>query len=189
MPHTRFNWPTAIQQDESTHRRPSASESTPPSRPITTVESNTSAPKSQTRRKVLSSVATITSVGLAGCGTDSTETTIEIRLTSAPEGVQKYECRLRQDGQTPITSVSSTLIDDDEFQIISGGVDSTSVTVRAADISESVTAFEDTQVVFTTTFDGEVIGEDISISVPTATDDTGNSIPGNRWQVVVVGST
>lgn len=138
-------------------------------------------------------MATSASVGLAGCGSaldaGDSETTVEVRLAGAPEGVQKYQCRVEQDGQAAITSVESMLIDGNEFQVVNGGVDSASVVVRAADISESVGAFEGTRAVFSLTFNGEVTEERLSMSVPTATDDTGEPIPADRWELTVADDT
>jgi len=189
-PHTGRDRLTTTRRDEPADRPPSASEAPPPSRSTNITDDTAATRPLRTRRRVLASVAASASVGLAGCGSaldaGSTETTVQVRLAGAPAGIRKYQCRVEQDGEAPITSIEPMLIDGDEFQVINGGVDSASVGVRAADISESVTAFEDTRVAFALTVDGDVTEDGISMTVPTATDDAGDPIPDDQWQLTVV---
>lgn len=149
---------------------------------------NHTPPRSElTRRRLLGAAATGVSVGLAGCGAalDDAETTATVELSGIPNGLQRYRCTLSQDGEEPITAVDPVLIDGDEFQVVNGGVDSASVVVRAADLSESVGTTEESQVVFTVTFGGTVAPADVGLSVGVADDDDGASIPRDRWSVDV----
>lgn len=143
-----------------------------------------------TRRRLLGAAAAGVSVGLAGCGAalDTTETTATVAVSGVPNGLQRYRCTLAQDGEEPITAVDPVLVDGDEFQVVNGGVDSASVVVRAADLSESVGATEESRVVFTVTFGGTVAPADVDLSVGIADDDNGESIPRDRWSVDVAES-
>jgi hypothetical protein len=127
------------------------------------------------------------SVGLAGCGAalDDAETTATVAVSGLPNGLQRYQCTLSQDGEEPITAVDPVLIGGNEFQVVNGGVDSASVVVRAADLSESVGATEESRAVFTVTFGGTVAPADIDLGVGVADDDSGEPIPRDRWSVDV----
>ena len=143
-----------------------------------------------TRRRFLGAAAAAASVGLAGCGSalesgSGSETVAAVTLDGAPDGLQKYRCTVEQDGDAPITAVEPELVDGDEFQVINGGVDSPSVVARAADISESVEAFEETQTLFAVSFGGSVEAADLSLSVGVATDDEGESIPADRMDLTI----
>lgn len=145
-----------------------------------------------TRRQFLSTAAVAASIGIAGCEsateegseTDS-ETVATVRIDGAANGLQKYRCTVEQDGETQITAVEPNLIAGDEFQIVTGGVNNSEVTARAADLSESVEAFEGTRTLFTVTFDGTITAEDVNLRVGVATDDEGETIPPERLLLTV----
>jgi hypothetical protein len=143
-----------------------------------------------TRRRFLSTAAAAASVGLAGCGSDlesdgAPETVAAVTLAGAPNGLQKYQCAVEQDGNTPITAVEPNLIDSDEFQVINGGVESPTVVARGADISESVEDFEETRTLFAVIFGDTVDAEDLGLNVTVATDDDGESISRNRLSLTI----
>jgi hypothetical protein len=143
-----------------------------------------------TRRRFLGTAAAAISVGLAGCGSAleagaGSEAVAAVTLDGAPNGLQKYRCTVEQDGDVPITAVEPELVDSDEFQVINGGVDSPAVVARAADISESVEAFEETRTLFAVTFGDTVDAQDLGLNVGVATNDEGESIPRDRLSLSV----
>ncbi|RLM57438.1 hypothetical protein DVK02_06630 [Halobellus sp. Atlit-31R] len=149
----------------------------------------------RTRRRFLGTAAAGLTVGLAGCGSalsggsGSDGSAVDVVLAGAPNGLQKYQCLVEQDGDAPITGVEPGLVGGEEFQVVNGGVKSASVVVRAADLSESVGAFEGPRTLFTLTFGADVDPTALSLNVSTATDDGGESIPADRLRLTAAGGS
>ncbi|MFB6092296.1 MAG: hypothetical protein ABEK02_04710 [Haloquadratum sp.] len=146
----------------------------------------------RTRRRFLGTAAATLSVAVAGCGSALEEgagtaggATATVALAGAPNGLRKYRCTLKQDGRSAITAVEPGLVDGEEFQVVNGGVDSASVAVRAADLSDAVGAFETTKPLFSVTYAEPVRPSDLTLTVSVATNDSGESIPTDRVQVSV----
>lgn len=149
----------------------------------------------RTRRRFLGTAATGLTAGLAGCGSalssgsGSDGSAVDVVLAGAPSGLQKYQCLVEQDGDAPITEIEPGLVGGEEFQVVNGGVKSASVVVRAADLSQSVGSFEETRTLFTLTFGADVGPDVLSLSVSTATNDDGESIPTDRLRLTVAGDS
>lgn len=140
------------------------------------------------RRQLLEGITTVgLGISLAGCSSFS-ETTSEsqaaaVLLTGAPNGLQKFEATIQTAGDVSITEITPGVIDGNEFQIVSGGVGENTVSVRAADLSDSVGSFNDDRTLVTATFDTAIDSSSIDLSTSQVTNDNGETIPQENIQL------
>ncbi|MGM0590486.1 MAG: hypothetical protein ACQETI_02460 [Halobacteriota archaeon] len=107
-------------------------------------------------------------------------TTVEVTLDGAPDGLQKYNVSVNATSGESISAVEAGVISGSQFQIVDGGVGNSSVTARGVDFGGSVGPTSDEQVLFTLTYDGEVSESDLSVSVETLTDDNSAEMADSR---------
>lgn len=122
---------------------------------------------------------------IAGCSSQSETNfgqqsdsgqTVKLMLDGAPDGLQKFEARILSSSGKNITEINPGVIDGDEFQVVAGGVGNIEAKIRAADLSDSVGAFSEQQLLVAVTFESEVQESRIDISTSNVANDSGNRI-------------
>jgi hypothetical protein len=186
----------------SGHQSTADDETTRPGGATVSDEPRASDAPNGSRRRYLRTLVGVGLLGVAGCiesdagdgtdggGADTTARpdqqaarTVTVVLDGAPNGLQKYKCTVEHGGDATITEVSPGVVDGNEFQVAAGGTDQSTVTVRAADLTESVGSFEDARPLFSLTYSTAVTAESLAVSVPVRTDDGGESIARDRVRV------
>lgn len=114
---------------------------------------------------------------------EDVNTTAIVTLTSAPNGLEKYNISLTST-KGPVRAVTPQLITGPAFQFLTDIGDETA-TVRGSDIARTVGAFNDSKTLVAITFAGELNRSDLSLTVRDLTDDQSNPIPSSRVNVSI----
>lgn len=183
-----------VQSAETSERRPEQVSTDGP-------ESTSGTGSPEVTRRAALTAAVGTTLGVSGClgfgpdsgdgtpasgtptatATDSTSSAIEVRLESAPDGLQKFAFSVSHDS-VELTSVDAGVIDGEEFQIVEGGSGSQQVRVRGADLSQSVQGSSEPVSLFTLTFAEAVDPSNLSVAADVLVADNGDSLT-DQWTV------
>ena len=134
------------------------------------------------RRRFLAGAGVIgITAAVAGCssqsGTDTADQpSVRVFLDNAPNGLRKFKSSIQSISDNTIEEITPGLINEDEFQVISGGVGETEAVVRAADVSENIESFSDQRLLVSFAFESEVQESNIEVSVSQLTNNDGESI-------------
>jgi PKD repeat protein len=117
-------------------------------------------------------------------GSDA-ETTVDVILDGAPDGLRQYRVFLASTVDAPVTSIEPRLVGGQEFEVESGGVDSAGVTARATEVTSDTGTFTGRRALFSATFAGDHTRGAFALEVTDLVDDTGSPMSPGRVSLVV----
>jgi PGF-CTERM protein len=123
--------------------------------------------------------ATVSSPASARTADGDIRLVVEVVLDSAPDGLRTFSVAVNGPGSAEITAVEPGVTPGNLFEVTAGGVGESSVTARGVDLGD-VDPTEDSLVLYTVTYEGDVALSDLSLDVEQLTDDAGDDIDTSR---------